>query len=504
MTRRGMGSRARRRAHQARIRAGSWPHSERASSSRIMESTGNYAFEKENRSQSALGISGIGRGSSDLADGEYQPEKVNFLTNPFKVSYYSTLYLKGRIRTTAGYIVQYPLTLAYSIALGSIYTALHFVAGPHVEIFRRADAWVGWHLYWIILGVLSSIGLGAGLHTFVLFLGPHIARVTLTAHECSSTSFAVHGPGAFQCGARGSEEAAAAAAATFMAIMHKVIFESLCWGAGTAIGELPPYFIARAASAAGQGNVEYQRLKRKAAVGGSLSFKDRALLSIYSLLRRFGFAGILLFAAIPNPLFDLAGITCGHFKVPFWTFFGATFIGKSIFKSSIQTAVVITAFSKEMIAVVLSFLSHVSPWARDLAEHVLSQQAAAYSGHSGGRGSGGGSKGDGQRISIPDSNDDADASASSLSFLGSVWNACVSIMLIYFAISTLETFAQSYLAEVKSWGQNQLARVGNLQKQPVNANTNASSSIVDIQATAGLPKRSGSSGSSSSSSSMSE
>eukprot|EP00731_Ephydatia_muelleri_P022548 Em0015g131a len=29
---------------------------------------------------------------------------------------------------------------------------------------------------------------------------------------------------------------------------------------------------------------------------------------------------------IPNPLFDLAGITCGHFLVPFWTFFGATVI----------------------------------------------------------------------------------------------------------------------------------------------------------------------------------
>ena len=35
----------------------------------------------------------------------------------------------------------------------------------------------------------------------------------------------------------------------------------------------------------------------------------------------------LLLASIPNPLFDLAGITCGHFLVPFWTFFGATLIG---------------------------------------------------------------------------------------------------------------------------------------------------------------------------------
>lgn len=53
-------------------------------------------------------------------------------------------------------------------------------------------------------------------------------------------------------------------------------------------------------------------------------------------MKRLGFFGILLFASIPNPLFDLAGITCGHFLVPFATFFGATFIGKACVKASIQ------------------------------------------------------------------------------------------------------------------------------------------------------------------------
>ena len=41
-------------------------------------------------------------------------------------------------------------------------------------------------------------------------------------------------------------------------------------------------------------------------------------------------------SSIPNPLFDLAGITCGHFLVPFWTFFGATLIGKAVIKMHIQ------------------------------------------------------------------------------------------------------------------------------------------------------------------------
>ena len=38
--------------------------------------------------------------------------------------------------------------------------------------------------YWIILGVASSIGLGTGLHTFVLYLGPHIAQLAIVATNC--------------------------------------------------------------------------------------------------------------------------------------------------------------------------------------------------------------------------------------------------------------------------------------------------------------------------------
>jgi hypothetical protein len=39
-------------------------------------------------------------------------------------------------------------------------------------------------LYWIGLGIASSIGLGTGLHTFVLYLGPFIAKVSVVATQC--------------------------------------------------------------------------------------------------------------------------------------------------------------------------------------------------------------------------------------------------------------------------------------------------------------------------------
>ncbi len=91
--------------------------------------------------------------------------------------------------------------------------------------------WIG--LWWIILGILSSVGLGlslsfrfvilsesqpslfcvvqhnnvfrsfillgTGLHTFVLYLGPLIAKTTIAASECNSLDFHLYGPDRFLC-----------------------------------------------------------------------------------------------------------------------------------------------------------------------------------------------------------------------------------------------------------------------------------------------------------------
>jgi uncharacterized membrane protein YdjX (TVP38/TMEM64 family) len=65
---------------------------------------------------------------------------------------------------------------------------------------------------------------------------------------------------------------------------------------------------------------------------------------LYDNLQKYGFITILLCASIPNPLFDLAGITCGHFRISFKKFFTATFIGKAIIKVHLQMLFVITCF----------------------------------------------------------------------------------------------------------------------------------------------------------------
>lgn len=351
--------------------------------------------------------------TTTIEEADVSAKHMKFFAAPTAVAYYAALYVGSKANQAIRWTQRHPHLLSTVLGLAMVYVGLHMVEGAHRYWIAQIDTWAAWHMYWVGLGVLSSVGLGAGLHTFVLFLGPHIARVALTARECHSTSFAVRGSDAFQC--------MAGPAPTFGAVMQMVALETVCWGAGTAIGELPPYFVSRAAAAAGHSAI-------------STAAGPRALRQVGRMLRRFGFAGILAFAAVPNPLFDLAGVACGHFAIPLWTFFGATLMGKSLIKAPAQAAVVIVACSRETAAAALALLARLSPRASALAEHVLRQQAAAFA-------------------TVP--TDVPPPSIEELrtrwidprAILSGLWGTIVAVMLVYFAIGALETLAQSHLDE---------------------------------------------------------
>ena len=82
-------------------------------------------------------------------------------------------------------------------------------------------------------------------------------------------------------------------------------------------------------------------------------------------MEKYGFITILLCASIPNPLFDLAGITCGHFRIPFRKFFIPTFIGKAIIKVHIQMLFVITICRKQTLDIIMKW---IAGWSESFAE----------------------------------------------------------------------------------------------------------------------------------------
>ena len=149
-----------------------------------------------------------------------------------------------------------------------------------------------------MLGIASSIGLGTGLHTFVLYLGPHIAKITLAANEC--TYFPHMHPNRWEfkdflpCNSPATD---VNSQVSFWNILLNVQLEAFMWGLGTAIGELPPYFMARAAAQAGKSNEEIEELK-ELEQNKPTTIIDKIKSFIYGHLKKHGFITVLLCASV--------------------------------------------------------------------------------------------------------------------------------------------------------------------------------------------------------------
>lgn len=112
--------------------------------------------------------------------------------------------------------------------------------------------------YWVGLGILSSIGLGTGLHTFILYLGPHVVKVTMASNACNSVPTFLPNRWRFDHFDTCSVSGVPGQTISVWTIFQTVWLEAILWGAGTAIGELPPYFVSRAASFAGSKSEELE------------------------------------------------------------------------------------------------------------------------------------------------------------------------------------------------------------------------------------------------------
>jgi len=139
----------------------------------------------------------------------------------------------------------------------ALVTGFYFVDGPHEqyrELVTEIFMFSGW---WIGLGILSSVGLGTGLHTFVLYLGPFMAQVTMAANNCNKVPEFLPNRWTYEKFAE-CEDFKGEVTIGIFDVYYAVILEAFLWGLGTAIGELPPYFVARAASIAGETHEELE------------------------------------------------------------------------------------------------------------------------------------------------------------------------------------------------------------------------------------------------------
>jgi hypothetical protein len=137
------------------------------------------------------------------------------------------------------------------------------------------DATAVWIAWWFVLGVASSIGVGTGLHSGILYLFPWILTVVRRSAILEHVGFYTFGcdsnnPFIFDTSPFGTCKDMGNRAMygdpkenpdTFVALLLKVLLPCFAWGAGTAMGEVPPYALALAASRAGKMHKEFEQMK---------------------------------------------------------------------------------------------------------------------------------------------------------------------------------------------------------------------------------------------------
>lgn len=158
---------------------------------------------------------------------------------PFQTFYYFILELFELIFYYFLKILTYRKLVFLSLLTCGLVTYGFYTEGSHLPYLLYLRKKFLWCLYWVGLGVASSIGLGTGLHTFLLYLGPFIGQVTLAAYECDSLDFPEPPyPDQILCPPSSTllQNDNVASSIGILAIMSKVRLESFMWGAGTAIG----------------------------------------------------------------------------------------------------------------------------------------------------------------------------------------------------------------------------------------------------------------------------
>ncbi len=284
-------------------------------------------------------------------------ENLVIYKRPLKVMHLFSLVCKDWMKNLIDYCLHhqaiYPVMILMILFLMS---GMFPLVQNYREMLINGLKYITW---WLGLGILSSIGLGTGMHTGLLFLFPHIMYVCMAAEECKSLNFNTwsnmwfQSNDSFKCAEYVEGYDTYDYLPTFFGIFIKVFVPCFLWGTGTAIGEIPPYTISRAAKMAGNSQQDHD-----------CDFDSDSKMKKWMMhfIDYYGFCGIVAFSAWPNAFFDLCGICCGQFLMPFWKFFGAVFIGKVLIKINLQSCVFITIFSKKYMDHVINVVHWITGW----------------------------------------------------------------------------------------------------------------------------------------------
>ena len=261
--------------------------------------------------------------------------KYSLLKNPHEC--YNILKSKLLMNYYVSKIIQNEIILCYLAFQWFLLT----IGLNQIQIVNR---WFGNNLYWFLLGILSSIGLGTGLQTGVLFVFPYIIstynqnkddlliRLNGTNDDSTLLNYILD---------TNSTDTYSLSDKDVYGLIYKTYFAclrvALVWGVGTALGEAPPYLIAY--------NIDISDKKATSKLykmfGDNEEKIRRYIDNTIYYLKRHSFTTILLLSAWPNAVFDMCGVSAGLVKLSFSQFIIPTIIGKAFIKNPIQLGVIL-------------------------------------------------------------------------------------------------------------------------------------------------------------------
>jgi len=359
---------------------------------------------------------------------------VKFSRDPLRTCFLISLVVARETRNLGALVVKtrkralYPTVMFLAFCLW-----IKDTTGPHAAFVDECERLVEWAAWWVALGVASSVGFGSGMHTGLLFLFPHILKVCQTAERCGNVDFDTRKNTWFMMSAEDLFECAVTpkSRVRYVDIWLRVLPACVAWGVGTAFGEIPPYWVSYFAAKAGRENKELSELTEVDV--RDMDDVQRRIhgfkLWMIGFMKRYGFLGLLAMSSWPNAAFDLCGVCCGSFMMPFWVFITATTIGKGFIKSPIQGLVLTVLFYKSSREKIIAFCSGWLPksWEVDksmsasinsMLQKVLSSGSA------------------GKRTKQSFSLSGLDVSPSKL------WGYFVTSLMTYFLVSCLEEIAR--------------------------------------------------------------
>lgn len=273
-------------------------------------------------------------------------------------------YVVDFLMTHIAKLLRSPLLWVFAVPLVVLWLSLKHSLAPELfapPVCGRKEAGMLWQMefavsevaWWVILGVLSSIGFGTGLHSGMMFLFPHVMQVVAAAEACHTTQGLVawyQHPCKLDCSTTSGPKDDSMV--TMMRLWFLVTVPCMLWGFGTAIGELPPYAVSKTARLAGGTDSEFEAELKEAKEKKDLF--SRMKIWTIDFTEKHGFLGVFMLASWPNAAFDMCGMCCGYLLMPFWTFFLATALGKGVVKVNMQAFFFVNLFGSGFFQVLLA------------------------------------------------------------------------------------------------------------------------------------------------------